>query len=340
LQLSHAGRQQDMPGIENLGRKAQSSTSRPDPLHGFECQAMTREEIKDAVRLFADGARRAREAGLDGVETHSAHGYLITQFLSSGINDREDEYGGSLENRARFLLEIIRAIRKEVGDDFHVQAKINGIDYNDAVSPWKDEGDGLKESIQIAKWLEEAGVDAIHVSTGSFYPHPINPTGGFPLDVMSRSYVAMLASGRRTFTNYLMMRYKITRPILRFMWERTKGDVLEGSCVDEAREIKQHVNVPVLCTGGFQHASYIRRIINEGYCDGVTIARSLIANNDLVEIFAQGKDVPDRPCTYCNRCLFGLMDSPLACYDLSRYDGDYDRMMREAMSVFEPTGFE
>jgi 2,4-dienoyl-CoA reductase-like NADH-dependent reductase (Old Yellow Enzyme family) len=78
LQLSHAGRQQDMPGIENLGRKAQSSTSRPDPLHGFECQAMTREEIKDAVRLFADGARRAREAGLDGVETHSAHGYLIT----------------------------------------------------------------------------------------------------------------------------------------------------------------------------------------------------------------------------------------------------------------------
>ena len=69
----------------------------------------------------------------------------------------------------------------------------------------------------------------------------------------------------------------------------------------------------------------------------MTIARSLIANNDLVEIFAQGKDVPDRPCTYCNRCLFGLMDSPLACYDLSRYDGDYERMMREAMSVFEPT---
>ena len=72
----------------------------------------------------------------------------------------------------------------------------------------------------------------------------------------------------------------------------------------------------------------------------MTIARSLIANNDLVEIVAQGKDVPDRPCTYCNRCLFGLMDSPRACYDLSRYDGDYDRMMREAMSVFEPTGFE
>lgn len=340
LQLSHAGRQQDMPGIENLSKKAQSSTSRPDPLHGFECRAMSREEIKDTVRRFADGARRAREAGLDGVETHSAHGYLITQFLSSAINDREDEYGGTLENRARFLLEIIHAIRKEVGDDFHVQAKINGKDHNDAVSPWKNEGDGLKEAIQVAKWLEEAGVDALHVSTGNFYPHPINPTGGFPADVMGRAYVAMLASGKRTFTNYLMLRYKLTRPIMALIWNRTKGTVLEGIVAGDAREIKKRVGVPVICTGGFQRASHIRRVIEGGYCDAVSIARSLIANPDLARVFAEGNDLPERPCTYCNRCLFGLMDSPLACYDLSRFDGDYDRMMDEAMSVFERTGFE
>ena len=65
------------------------------------------------VEAFAEGARRAREAGLDGVELHGANGYLITQFLSSAINDRKDEYGGSLENRARFLLEIVRAIRAQ-----------------------------------------------------------------------------------------------------------------------------------------------------------------------------------------------------------------------------------
>ena len=79
---------------------------------------MTREHIQQVVQWFAAGARRAREAGLDGVELHSSHGYLFTQFLSSGINDRKDEYGGSLENRARFLLEVIRAIRKEVGQRF------------------------------------------------------------------------------------------------------------------------------------------------------------------------------------------------------------------------------
>ena len=74
---------------------------------------MTVDEIHQTVQDFAAGARRAREAGLDGVELHACNGYLITQFLSSGINDRTDDYGGPLENRARFLLEIIHAIRRE-----------------------------------------------------------------------------------------------------------------------------------------------------------------------------------------------------------------------------------
>ena len=99
LQLSHGGRQRDIPGIEY--EKGQSSTNKADPLHGFECKAMTKAEITETVNNFAEGARRAREAGLDGVELHGANGYLITQFLSSAINDRNDEYGGPLQNRAR-----------------------------------------------------------------------------------------------------------------------------------------------------------------------------------------------------------------------------------------------
>src|SRR6185295_10320 len=117
LQLSHGGRQRDIPTIDYP--KGLSYTSKNDPLHGFECEAMTLAEINETVHAFAEGARRAREAGLDGVELHGANGYLITQFLSSGINDREDEYGGPLENRARFLLDVIRAVRREVGADFH-----------------------------------------------------------------------------------------------------------------------------------------------------------------------------------------------------------------------------
>src|SRR5688572_19875960 len=84
LQLSHGGRQRDIQGIEYA--TGLSSTSKPDPGHGFRCEAMTVAQIRDTVDAFAEGARRAREAGLDGVELHGANGYLITQFLSSAIN--------------------------------------------------------------------------------------------------------------------------------------------------------------------------------------------------------------------------------------------------------------
>src|SRR5688572_32153421 len=132
LQLSHGGRQRDINGIEYpVGL---SSTSEADPSHGFRCQAMTTDQIKEVVGYFAEGARRAREAGLDGVELHGANGYLITQCLSSAINDRKDEYGGSLENRARFVLDIVRAIRARVGSDFHLQMKISVHEHNDAIA--------------------------------------------------------------------------------------------------------------------------------------------------------------------------------------------------------------
>src|SRR5215208_7618090 len=131
LQLSHGGRQRDIPDFDHP--KGQSSTDDPDPLHGFECDRMTIADIKEVVAAFAEGARRAREAGLDGVELHGANGYLITQFLSSAINDRKDEYGGSLENRARFVLDIVKAIRSRVGSDFHLQMKISATDHNNVL---------------------------------------------------------------------------------------------------------------------------------------------------------------------------------------------------------------
>jgi len=337
LQLSHGGRQRDIPGVENDRNRGLSSTSRTEPLHGFLCQSMTRAEINQVTQYFADGARRAREAGLDGVELHACNGYLITQFLSSGINDRQDEYGGPLENRARFLLDIIRAIRKEVGNDFHLQVKLSAVDHNNAVAFWEKKGNTIEDSIQVCKWIEELGVDTLHISTGSSFPHPLNPPGGFPLEDAVRIYDTMLSSGVRTFRFYLLLRYRFLHPIFNFLWNRTKGDVIEGINVDDAREIRRNVKIPVLCTGGFQTASYIRRVISQGYCDGVAIARPLMANPDLVKVFAAGKESPDKPCTYCNKCLLHVVEDPFGCYDVTRYDGDYDRMMREIMSVFEPS---
>src|SRR6476661_2468039 len=156
LQLSHSGRQRDLPGIEYA--KALSSTDKEEPQHGFPTEKMTTTQIAEVVNYFAEGARRAREAGLDGVELHGANGYLITQFLSSAINDRKDDYGGSLENRARFVLEIVRAIRAEVGADFHLQMKISATDHDDVVALLKrgPSGNTVEDSVKVCQWLVQA----------------------------------------------------------------------------------------------------------------------------------------------------------------------------------------
>jgi 2,4-dienoyl-CoA reductase (NADPH2) len=337
MQLSHSGRQRDISGIEY--EVAMSSTSKPEPLHGFPCQAMTRAEIQQVVAAFAEGARRAREAGLDGIELHGANGYLITQFLSSAINDRTDEYGGSLENRARFLLEIVRAIRTKVGDDFHLQVKISAVDFNNAVLPWEGAGNTLEDSIQVCRWLEKAGVDAIHVSKGSLFPHPLNPAGDMPMDDLVKNYDIMLASGRHTLRNYLAFRTWPFSSLFRWQWTRHHGGRIEGLSLPESRAVKQAVSIPVICTGGFQTASVIRGAIERGDCDAVSVARSLIANNDLVQMFREGLDRPPLPCTYCNRCALNTLKNPTGCYEPRRFPSK-EAMLAQIMSVFRPAPFE
>ena len=125
--------------------------------------------------------------GSTGSRSTAANGYLFTQFLSSAINDREDEYGGPLENRARLLLETVEAIRGEVGHDFHLQVKISTTEHANAFLPWLGKGNTIEDSVQVCRWLEAAGADAIHVSSGSTFPHPENPAGEFSLEDMVRT---------------------------------------------------------------------------------------------------------------------------------------------------------
>ena len=332
VQLAHAGRQRDIPGFELGVQPGLSSTDRSDALHGFRCRKATKAELLEVQEAFAQGARRAREAGLDGVEIHGANGYLFTQFLSSAINERDDEYGGSLENRARLLLETVRAIRREVGDDFHLQVKISATELGNALMPWAKKGNTIEDSVQVAKWLEEAGVDGIHVSRGSTFPHPDNPAGTFSAKDVVQTYDTMLSSGTKTFRNYVLFR---TWPIYKvFEWRASRSvEQLEAASLDDARRIKQAVSVPVIVTGGFQRAPLIREAIEGGSCDAVAIARGLIANNDLVRMFADGLDQAPRPCTYCNKCLYAVLESPLGCYDERRY-GSREEMVAEIMSVF------
>lgn len=333
LQLSHSGRQMDLPGVHNSHRPSLSSTSRKESLHGFLCQAMSKGQIDYTVAAFAAGARRARAAGLDGVELHAANGYLFTQFLSSGINDREDEYGGALANRARFLLEVIAAIRAEVGHDFHLQVKLSAIDRNN-VMPWEKKGNTLADTVEVARWCEAAGADALHISSGSLFPHPLNPPGDLSLETLATTYDTMISSGVDGLRNFLLFKYPLLRPIFRWLWFRMKkGHPIEGINLDEARAIKAAVGIPVLCTGGFQTASVVRDAIAGGACDGVSIARSLVANNDLVKQWASGREQPERPCTYCNRCLVNAMKNPMGCYEPARF-ADHDAMVEELMSIY------
>jgi len=122
-------------------------------------------DIQDVIDAFTQAARRAKEAGFDGVQLHSAHGYLLSQFLSPQFNRRKDNYGGAIENKARIHLEIYQAIRKVVGSDFPIIMKINGTDGTKS-------GLALEESVQVGKLMADSGLDAIEVSGG---PMPTVP---------------------------------------------------------------------------------------------------------------------------------------------------------------------
>jgi 2,4-dienoyl-CoA reductase-like NADH-dependent reductase (Old Yellow Enzyme family) len=352
MQLSHSGRQQDLGGVENLYKKGLSSTNQKDFFHGLLAQAMTVAEIHQVVEQFAQGARRAREAGLDGVELHGANGYLITQFLSSGINDRTDEYGGRVENRARFVLEIVRAIRREVGADFHLQMKINGVDHNNWLYPWKKKGNTLEDTLAICKLLldDGKGVDSFHISSGSTFPHPRNPPGDLSIKALVRWYDGMLSQGVRARFNYAIFNSPIGAQLFLWLWRWRRGKVIEGINADYSRYLRDEIvkldpSIRFLVTGGFQHAANIADAIRSGACDGVSIGRPLIANDDLPHILrtangpARGKE-----CTYCNKCLVNDLENPLGCYELSRYDGDtfdekWDAMIEKVMEVYQPPLF-
>jgi 2,4-dienoyl-CoA reductase-like NADH-dependent reductase (Old Yellow Enzyme family)/thioredoxin reductase len=156
IQINHAGREAKVAfqrGIQTVSSSPQAgSLVREKP------KELTVEEIEQIINLFARAALRAKKAGFDGVEIHGAHGYLISQFLSRASNKRQDIYGGDLPNRARFLVEVIKAIKRAVGDDYPVWCRINGMEYGVA------EGITLEEAQATAQLAQEAGVDAIHVS--------------------------------------------------------------------------------------------------------------------------------------------------------------------------------
>lgn len=155
LQIAHAG----YFAAHNLTGMPPLAVSASVKLDDIPRREFTAADIADVAQAFAAAAGRAKAAGFDGVQIHSAHGYLFNQFLSPLFNRRADEYGGSLANRARVHLETIRAVRRTVGADYPILIKANGRDYAEG-------GLELEESVEAAALMEQAGLDAIELSSG------------------------------------------------------------------------------------------------------------------------------------------------------------------------------
>ncbi len=158
LQLAHAG-SEALPQLTGLPPRG------PSPMkngNGDDARGMTVDEILAVVRAFAAAAGRAQRAGFDGVQIHAAHGYLLSQFLSGYFNKRSDDYGGTLDQRARIVVETVTAVRAAVGHDYLVLVKINSEDF-------VEEGLTRADMCMLARLLEQAGISAIELSGGTRY---------------------------------------------------------------------------------------------------------------------------------------------------------------------------
>lgn len=238
-QISHAGRQTQT----NVNKQPKAPSAVTVGLPGGQFGkpvALTESEIVDLVDRFGICAKACQEAGFTGVQVHSAHGYLLSQFLSPRTNLRDDRYGGSLENRARMLLEVVEAIRSAVGPSFPIAVKLNSADFQKG-------GFEFADSIQVAKWLEAASVDLIEISGGTYEQPQL-------LGVEGMEEVAEQDVRESTIAR-------------------------EAYFVDFALAMQQEVSIPLMVTGGFRLKSAMEEALQNG-ADVIGIGRPMCVMTD------------------------------------------------------------
>ena len=252
-QISHAGRQTMKP--VNPHPKAPSAVKVGLPGGQFgEPVALTEPEITELIRRFAQAAVACQDGGFDGVQVHAAHGYLISQFLSPRTNQRSDQWGGSLENRARFLLEAVRATRAAVKPGFAVAVKLNSADFQRG-------GFAFEDSLQVAQWLEAEGVDLIELSGGTYeQPRLLGIAGMEPVE---QPGVAASTLAR------------------------------EAYFVDFAQAMQASLKVPLMVTGGFRTRAAMEEALQQGAAAVVGLGRPLCAQpGGAARLLAGADSVP------------------------------------------------
>lgn len=275
-QISHAGRQTQKN--VNPHPKAPSAIKLDMPGGQFgEPVALTVEEIDTIVKRFVIAAVAVCEAGFTGVQIHAAHGYLISQFLSPRSNVRTDDYGGELTNRARILLDIVTAVRAELGPAIPISVKLNSADFQKG-------GFAFEDSVKVALWLQQAGVDLIEISGGT-YEQP--------------KLLGIEGAEREEQQNV-----------------RQTTAMREAYFVDFALAMQDKVSVPLMVTGGFRQRAAMIKAIDGGAADLIGLGRPMCVVTDAPARILSGEE--DLPRFEDSLSLFPGWLSFLAKVDLIR----------------------
>jgi len=241
-QINHSGRQTQK--IVNPHPKAPSAVKLALPGGEFgQPVALKTEEIDNIITSFGICAAAVKDAGFTGVEIHSAHGYLLSQFLSPRTNQREDQYGGNLANRARMLLAVVDSVRAAVGPRFPVAVKLNSADFQKG-------GFAFEESLQVAEWLQDHSIDLIEISGGTYEQPKLVGIAG-----LEEEEVQNVAQSSST-----LMR--------------------EAYFVDFALAMRDKIKVPLMVTGGFRRRAAMQQAIETGSADVIGIGRPMCVMTD------------------------------------------------------------
>lgn len=250
MQISHAGRQS--PRYVTNAPVAPSAVQLKLLGNYASPRALTEAEILDYIGRFARVAAVARRAGFTGVQVHSAHGYLLSSFLSPLTNLRQDQWGGSLANRARFLLETVRAVRKAVGDDYPIAIKLNSDDFRKG-------GFSHEDCLQVVQWLNAEKVDLLEISGGTYeQPKLLGHTGS--------------ADSAR-----------VQDPSVRVSTRQR-----EAYFLDYAVAIRKVAQMPLMVTGGFRSREAMEQALADGHCDMIGIARPLCTDPNTPQALLSG----------------------------------------------------
>ena len=253
-QISHAGRQTQ--SNVNAHPKAPSAVKLGLPGGQFgEPVALTIEEIEDLVDRFALAAKTCQAAGFTGVQIHAAHGYLLSSFLSPRSNLRKDDYGGSLENRARFLLSVVAKTRAAVGPDFPISVKLNSADFQKG-------GFNFEDSLQVVQWLEKASIDLVEISGGTYEQPALMGSDG--IEEKEEQNLAPSTKAR------------------------------EAYFVDFAKAMQDAVQVPLMVTGGFRTRAAMESALASGAADLVGLGRPMCVMTDAPKQLLEGLEALPR----------------------------------------------